>query len=186
MRLPGSSTIRFSLYVFSLQIKSVACLFWSPVCSPGRYRYLYRPSPGNTFSSGYVWYVFLQDICLSSSRIFSLVASFGFISYINDFVLFTLFTMLFRFLIQFSDTFSGSWSSWASMALNNCFSNSWLKASTKVVWVCLNFFVALRTSTLCFSSNFVNSLLNSDPLWHWYTFGHLNNQPYYILLPRQM
>ena len=54
MRLPGSSTIRFSLYVFSLQIKSVACLFWSPVCSPGRYRYLYRPSPGNTFSSGYV------------------------------------------------------------------------------------------------------------------------------------
>ena len=41
----------------------------------------------------------------------------------------------------------------------------------------LVFCVVLRLSVLCFSSNFVTSLLNSDPLSHWNTFGYLKTPP---------
>ena len=71
--LPDSLRTRSSLYVFLLQIKSVALLFSSSCCSPGWYRYLCKTSSGSIFSSK--------------------VASFGFI---NDFVLCIVLTRLFR------------------------------------------------------------------------------------------
>ena len=53
----------------------------------------------------------LQVICSPMDMfqtISSLLASFCFIPIINDFMLFILFTMLFRFLTHIADTFSGS------------------------------------------------------------------------------
>ena len=80
------------------------------------------------------------------------------------------------------DIFSGSWSSSASIGLNSSFANSLLNASAMAVWVSLYFVIAMRILTLCFSSNFVTSLLNSDPLSHWNVFGNLNTPPFYKLL----
>ena len=119
----------------------VCCHFWSSCCSPGW--------------SGYV---------LSSGTACSLIVSFGFIPIINDIVEFILFTTLSKFLTQIVDTFSGSWSSWVSINLNNSFANSLLKASTKAVWVCLYFVVALQISTLCFSRNFATSFFQLRPV----------------------
>ena len=81
---PGSLTARYNLYVFSLQLKSVAPLFWSHFYLTDWYRYLYKPSSGNNSSSGHV-----SDF--SSSIIFNLVASFGFMWVTNYFV-FSLFS----------------------------------------------------------------------------------------------
>lgn len=50
----------------------------------------------------------------------------------DDFWLLFLLTILLRFLTKMVDTFSGSWSSGASMGLNKCFSSSLLRASTKL------------------------------------------------------
>ena len=94
---------------------------------------------------------------------------------IDDIVLFILYTALSKFLTRIVDTFSEFWSSWASISSNNSFANSLLKASTKAVWVCLFFVVALRISALCFSSNFATSPLNSPPLSHWNTSGYLKS-----------
>ena len=63
------------------------------------------------------------------------------------------------------------------MGLDNYFANSFWKASKRTVWVCLCFIVGLYTSKLLFSSNFVISLLNSDPLSRWNTFQYLNTWP---------
>ena len=52
---------------------------------------IYNPYLGGTFSSGYV---------LSSGTVSSLIASLGFISIIDDTVLFILFTILYKFLTQ--------------------------------------------------------------------------------------
>ena len=115
---------------------------------------------------------------LSSGTVSSLIAFLGFIPVIDDTVLFILFTILYKYLTETLDTFSGHWSFWASIDLNNSFDNSLLKASTKTVWMCLYFVVALQISTLCFSSNFITSFLNSDPLSHWNVFGCLNTPPF--------
>ena len=53
----------------------------------------------HTVSSGYV---------LSSGTVSSLIESLGFISIIDDFVLFILFTILLKFLTQIVETFSES------------------------------------------------------------------------------
>ena len=121
-------------------------------------RYLYKPSFGSMFSSGYV-----SD--LTSSTISCLVASFGFMS-VSDFVLFILFKLLSRFLTQIVYC-SGSWSSWLFMGFNNCFANYLLKASSTAMLLCLCF-VVLRMLT------FLKMLWNSFPLSHWITFGYLN------------
>ena len=76
--LPSPSMTRSNVHVFLLQIKYVAHLFWSPCCSPGWCRYLYKLTSSRTFSSGYVLY---------SLTISSLIASFDFISIIDYFVL---------------------------------------------------------------------------------------------------
>ena len=90
---------------------------------------------------------------LSSLTISSIVSFFGFITIIDNFMLLILFTTLFRFLTQIVDKFQGSWSSYTSMGLNNCFTNSLLKASRKAVWLCLYFNVTFRIPTSCFASN---------------------------------
>ena len=128
------SWLFFSRYVFLLQINSVAHLFLSPCC--------HKPCSGNSSSSRYV-------SNLSSSTISSLTPLFGFIS-IRGFVLFIFYAMLFRFLTQISDTFSGSWSSWTSMGLNIFFANYLPKASTKDICVHLYFVVVLWMSGFCF------------------------------------
>ena len=133
-------------------------LFWSPCCSPGWYRYLYKPSSGSTVSSRYVWSSYIPIIDYT--------------------IFFILFTILFNFQTQMFDTFSGFWSSWASIGLNNSFGNYLLKASTKAVRVCLCFIVTLRISALCFSSILVTSFLNLDPLSHWNTLRYLNTPPF--------
>ena len=96
MDLPSSCTTWFSQYVFLIDIKSVARLFWFPYCSPGCSRYLYKPSSASAFSSGYIW---------SSLAVSSLIASFDYMSIINDFVLFVLYTILVKFLTQIFDIF---------------------------------------------------------------------------------
>ena len=93
-------------------------------------------------------------------------------------MLLILFTTLFKFLTQIVDKFQGSWSSYTSMGLNNCFTNSLLKASRKAVWLCLYFNVTFRIPTSCFSSSLVASLLKSDPLSYWNTLGYLNTSPF--------
>ena len=50
---------------------------------------------------------FLLNV-LSSRTVSSLIVSLGFISIINDFVLFILFTIFFKLFTQIVDTFSGS------------------------------------------------------------------------------
>ena len=115
-------------------------------------------SSGDTSSSEHA-----SDLsCLGKS---SLLESFGFMSVIDYFVLFIFPTILFRFLTQIANTFSGFGSSWASMGVNNCFTSYLLKAFTKAVWLCFVFVFCIllffAMSILCLSSKFVTSLLKS-------------------------
>ena len=63
-----------------------------------------------------------------------------------------------------------------SFLVSLLFSNSLFKASTKAVWVCLYFVVLLQISTLCFSSNFLTSLLNSDQYIYIERFGPFKSE----------
>ena len=87
----------------------------------------------------------------------------------NDIVLFILFPVSYKCLTQTVDSFSGSWSSWASIGLNNSFANSLIKAPTKAVWVCLLFFVALRISMffeqLCHLTFKFRAIITLKYLW---------------------
>ena len=47
------------------------------------------------------------EYALPSGTVYSLIVSFGFIPIIDNIVLFILFTILFKFLTQIVDTFSG-------------------------------------------------------------------------------
>ena len=77
--------------------KTRVCLkYFDPGC-----RYLYKPSSDSPFSTRC-----FTD--LSSLKIPSLIASFGVMPIIDDYVLFVLFTMLLRLLTQITDNFSGS------------------------------------------------------------------------------
>ena len=116
----------------------------------------------------------LQVVRFPLDRFCVLIRS-GFISIIDDFVL----------LILFIQIFNTNWwyffrvlKLWSIHRFKQQFCLLFLKASTKAVWVCLYFVVALQISTLCFSSNFVISLLNSGPLSHWNTFGYLSTPPF--------
>ena len=121
MDLPSSCTTRSSQYVFLIEIKSVARPFWFPYCSPGCYRYLYKPSSASAFSSGYIW---------SSLTVSSLIASFDYMSIISDFVLFVLYTILLKFLTHIFDIF---FRVLKLLRIRKYFSNSLLRASTKTV-----------------------------------------------------
>ena len=54
--------------------------------------------------------------------------------------------------------FSGFWSSWASMGLNNCFVNSFLKTSTKPMWVCSNAAISKQFCHISFKLRPITSL----------------------------
>ena len=87
--------LAWSIHIFTPDRVNSLC-FLSTCCSPGWYRYLYKPSSSNTYPLGY----FSGISCLTLS---SLIASFGFIPFINDFVLFILWAVLFRLPILFRD-----------------------------------------------------------------------------------
>lgn len=131
-------------------------VFLSSCCSSRCYGYLYKPSLGRTFSSGYA-----SD--LSNLTITSSIAPFWFILIIDDFVFFIIFTKLFRFLTQTFYT-NCLHSFWVSMRY------SLLKASTKAGWLCFYFDFALQLSTFCFFRHFATLFLKSDALLLWNTF----------------
>ena len=54
------------------------------------------------------------------------------------------------------------------------FQQFFVKSFQKPVWVCLYSAVVFWVSTFCFSSSIATSLLSSDLLSHWNTFGCLN------------
>ena len=62
--------------------------------------------------------------------------------------------------------------------LKENFFELFVKGFCRAVWVCLYFVVFLWMSTLCFSSNFVTSHWNSDPLSLRDSLGYLNTSPF--------
>ena len=152
--------------------------FLSSCCSAGWYRYLHKPSSGCTLSSG-----FFSD--LSSLIIHRLIASLHEECSNTDFFLVRIFLYL--------DWIQRNLVSNAVKIFNpNCWhffrvlkllsihglEQLFCQLFVKGFHNSLYFVVVLRMSTLCFSSSFDTSLLNSDPLSHWNNLGYLNTRPF--------